>query len=294
MNTQRFFAATILLLSLGFFVSNISQGQRLNRAPEVRWGVRAGFNMSDLTNAIGLDRYNGLSLFNDQGEYVGFHDTKPFQFGFNAGISMQVRLSDDFWFEGDLIYNTKGYKVEEKDVNIDAEFNYITLPLSAVYKYELSDNLKLFAEGGGFLGVGVGGYTIFEDNYGSDSSPRIYRQETENPRTYDATVHGKTFFWYDKDRTFEAKGTYRFDTGLQIGLGVEFWRFKIGLTYQLSVTPIYNYGADFSERYLAENDTVNTNSFNYFQVDYPTCPKHQVLSLSVTYYLDNIFTNRRW
>lgn len=41
MNTQRFFAATILLLSLGFFVSNISQGQHLNRAPKYvgEWAV---------------------------------------------------------------------------------------------------------------------------------------------------------------------------------------------------------------------------------------------------------------
>lgn len=294
MKKQYTFTAKLLLLGLGIFLCTFSQAQRFNRAPEVRWGVRAGFNMSDLTDATGLDRYNGLSFFNDRGEYVGFYDTKPFQFGFNAGISMQVRLNDNWWFEGNLMYNTKGYKVSEKQVDIDAKFNYITLPLLAIYKYELSNNLKLFAEGGWFVGAGVGGYTIFQDDYGIESYPRAYRQETENPRTYDPTVHGRTFFWYDKDRTFEAKGTYRFDTGLQIGFGMEIWRFKIALAYQLSVTPIYNYGTDFSERYLADKDTINTNSFNYFQVDYPSCPKLQVLSISVTYYMDNIFTNRRW
>ena len=46
----------ISLLLIGGFNSF---AQRTNKAPENLFGIRVGFNMSDLTSANGLDVFNG-------------------------------------------------------------------------------------------------------------------------------------------------------------------------------------------------------------------------------------------
>lgn len=48
---------SLVALALLLLVAIESNAQRKNRAPENRFGIRAGFNMSDLTSAKGLDVY---------------------------------------------------------------------------------------------------------------------------------------------------------------------------------------------------------------------------------------------
>ena len=93
MNKRRCFLGGLLLLLLLSCSMGLS-AQRRNKAPLVRFGFRAGFNMSDLTSAKGLDIYNGLAYFDEQLNYIGFTDTKPFKYGFNAGFAAQAQLSD--------------------------------------------------------------------------------------------------------------------------------------------------------------------------------------------------------
>ena len=92
---SHFLISALLLVVLAG--SNDAMAQRRNKAPLIRLGFRAGFNMSDLTSAKGLDLYNGLAYYNEQLEYIGFTDTKPFKYGFNAGFSAQAQMSDS-WF----------------------------------------------------------------------------------------------------------------------------------------------------------------------------------------------------
>ena len=63
-NRVIFLSMLFLLLSVSF-TENLS-AQRRNKAPLIRLGLRAGFNMSDLTSAKGLDVYNGLAYFDEQ------------------------------------------------------------------------------------------------------------------------------------------------------------------------------------------------------------------------------------
>jgi hypothetical protein len=97
-----------LLLSLSFS-ENLS-AQRRNKAPLIRLGLRTGFNMSDLTSAKGLDVYNGLAYYDEQLNYIGFTDTKPFKFGFNVGVTAQAQLNDYFFLQGSFI-------IQQRDIN---------------------------------------------------------------------------------------------------------------------------------------------------------------------------------
>lgn len=292
---------TLILSCLVF--SNIATAQRVNRAPQIRFGIRAGFNMSDLTSAKGLDIWNGLAYFNDKKEYVGFTDTKPFKYGFNAGFTAQSNMTNNWYWQASLIFTTKGYKLNTQNVEINATADYIQLPIDVVYKYELNDRWRLLGSAGLFAGVGICGFTTFYDHYGEDHTPRLYHQNIQKPVINeelgtsnligcDYTVHKENVYWKDKDDTFSSDGTYRIDAGAQIGIGLEFWRMQFMINYQYSLTPFYDYNYDYSSRYVGKGNY--KNSFDYFDIKTPSSPRQHVISFTLTYFFDNMNNGIRW
>lgn len=302
----------IVIIVLALMSANVYSQRYLDaqiRRPDdyrqkVRLGIRAGVNISDLTSAKGLDIYNGLAYFNLNKDYIGFTDTKA-KVGFNFGISAQAKLRGYWWLEASLLYTTKGYELNTQNVEIDATAHYIQLPVSVMYKFPAGD-LDLIASIGGFLGVGVYGYTDFEDHYGQEEKPRTAHQDIQEPYINedlgttnligcDYTVHGAGVYWADRDDTFLSDGTYRVDGGLLLGLGLEYRRFQFMFNYQFSLTFLYDYGRDFSSRYdyratqggLGDRYAGYHNSFEYFNIDIPTAPRQHVLSFSITYFFDS-------
>ncbi|MBO5964118.1 MAG: outer membrane beta-barrel protein [Bacteroidales bacterium] len=300
-NVRYFFGLALLALVLlnGFE----AEAQRRNKAPLVRLGFRAGFNMSDLTSAKGLDIYNGLAYFDEQLNYIGFTDTKPFKYGFNVGFAGQAQLSDSWFLQGNLILTTKGYKLFTQNVEIDAAANYLQIPIDVMYKYELSDDWRVFASAGAFFGVGLFGFTDFEDHYGENEKPRGQHLNANKPSLdpemgahnlicFDPTVHGQVY-WKDKDDTFASKGTLGVDAGLQFSLGAEYKSFQLMLTYQYSLTPLYDYNKNFKERYEAKGMEHST-AFEYFDIAVPSSPHQHLISISLSYFLDNWQHGIRW
>ncbi len=296
-----FFGLLLAVLVLGCSFEGLAQ--RKNKAPLVRFGVRAGFNMSDLTSAKGLDIYNGLANYNDQLEYVGFTDTKPFKYGFNAGLAMQAQMSESWFWQFGFIFTTKGYKLNTQNVEISATADYIQLPVELMYKYELNNDWRLVGSIGAFFGVGIYGFTDFEDHYGENERPRGQHQNinkpTMNPETgasnlicFDPTVHGQVF-WKDRDDTFGSVGTWAVDAGLQIALGCEYKSFQLTLSYQYSLTPLYNYKRNEAARYEAKGMNY-TNAFDYFGIAAPACPRQHLISLNLSFFLDNWNHGIRW
>lgn len=171
------------------------------------------------------------------------------------------------------------------------------IPIDMLYKYELKDNCSLVASLGAFLGVGIYGYTDFNDHYGENDSPRSYHQALQHPYINeglgtsnligcDYSVHGANIYWRDNDDTFSSDGTYIIDAGLQLGLGIEFWRMQFMINYQYSLTYFYNYDYDFSARYNRRNQSYH-NSFEYFGMSVPSSPRQNVFSFTLTYFFDN-------
>jgi hypothetical protein len=304
--------AVFLLLAL---LATSAFCQRKNRAPLFRFGIRAGFNMSDLTSAKGLDIWNGLAFYDQNFNYVGLTDTKPFKLGFNVGLTTQIRINENWSWQPSLLLTSKGYKVDAKytdknkeySIKINASAYYFQLPVDFVYKYAISDAFRFVAQGGIFIGFGAFGYTDFEDDYGADTIPR--RMHELNTRPYistidgephliscDPTVHGAHLYWADRDDTFIPKGTWKFDAGVQIGIGFELKSFALMLQYQYSFTPLYDYDADFTERYEQKDIYGIHNSFEQLGEKNPGSPMQHVISVNLIYFLDFLKTSKtiRW
>lgn len=290
--------AILLLLISGVNV----YAQRSNRAPENRFGIRAGFNMSDLTSAKGLDIYNGLAFYNKDLSYVGFTDTKPFQYGYNIGAIGQIKIAGPWFIQPSLIFTTKGYNLNtqnqgnlSQNVEITAQAYYVQLPIDLVWKYSFSNDFRFLVQAGGYLGFGVAGETHFLDHYGEKTMPRNRHEQTITPDAdngyigYDYTVH--QLLDEDYDDTFMTEGTNRWDAGLELGLGFEYKMFQLSLSYQYSLTPLYDYSHDFTLRYLEKGIQNTSNSFERLKIDAPKSPSQHVISITLAYYLD-LFSNK--
>lgn len=260
--------------------------------------------MSDLTSAKGLDIYNGLAYYDEQLNYIGFTDTKPFKFGFNAGYAAQAQLSDYFFLQANLLYTTKGYKLNTQNVEISARADYLQIPIDFMYKYELNDDWRLVGSAGLFFGVGLYGFTDFEDHYGEKDTPRLQHQSLRQPFRneetgvhslicFDPTVHGATY-WKDRNDTFATEGTWQVDGGFQIGLGFEWKSVQFLVQYQYSLTPFYDYEKEFRGRYEAKNIEDASTSFEYFDLEVPSSPRQQLITFSVSYFFDNWNHGIRW
>jgi hypothetical protein len=260
--------------------------------------------MSDLTSAKGLDVYNGLAFYDEQLNYIGFTDTKPFKYGFNAGLAAQAQLNDYLFLQANFMYTTKGYKLNTQDVEINAKADYLQIPIDLMYKYELNDDWRLIGSLGAFFGVGIYGTTFFEDHYGEKEVPRPQHQTVREPFRndetgvhtlicFDPTVHGSTF-WKDYQSTFLTDGTWQIDGGLQIGLGCEWKSFQFLVQYQYSFTPLYDYEKNFKGRYEAKGYNDVNNSFEFLNQEIPSSPRQQLITFSISYFFDNWNHGIRW
>lgn len=135
-----FLVATLLLLGSTAY----AQDQRTS------FGIRGGVNFQ---NIAGTD-YNGSDL--DFGLITGYH----------LGVSVNIPIAPDFYFQPGLLYTTKGGKTENDFLGIASalEYNlsYLELPLNFLYRPALG-NGHLILGFGPYIGYGISGrskYTI--------------------------------------------------------------------------------------------------------------------------------------
>ncbi|MBR1769635.1 MAG: PorT family protein [Bacteroidales bacterium] len=286
----------LVLFSLNAQRYNRNSIKKANTKEQIRIGLTAGLNLGDLTSATGLDIWNGLAYYDIEGNYIGFTDTKPFKKGFSFGVTFQYNLSGYWWAQSGLLFATKGYKLETQDIDIDATTGYVQVPIEIMYKFPVKKT-NFIVSAGLFAGIGVYGFTDYEDHYGENASPRLNHpfspdplitgiEESTNLIGCDITVHGANDYWKDKDDTFASDGTWIFDGGVKVGVGVEWWRLQFMINYQYSLTPLYDYGYDYTSRYEVR-DLNYKNSFDYFGLGTMSSPRQHVFSFTLTYFFDN-------
>lgn len=124
-------------------VSLLTLGALGVSAQGLNFGVRAGLNVSSITDT-------------DDAKY------KP---GFNAGVFGQYMFSgvEGFGLEAGLQYSMLGYKYDSSILDKTISASYIQLPIQALYKFSVGQNLYLYPSAGVYLGYGVGGTDDYFD-----------------------------------------------------------------------------------------------------------------------------------
>jgi hypothetical protein len=184
----------LLVLMVLFCVITVSaQGFKL--------GVKAGFNASNMTNLT-------QSL---EGE--GFKN--PFKPGFQLGVVAQYMLTSQFGLETGLSYSQIGgkLKIDVADITTTLNPSYLQLPITALYKFSVGQDLFLYPQAGIYLGYGIGGKIRGE---GSDLGT-------------DVNFFGK----FDGEQIFN-----RFDAGLTGSLNLQYANFVLGAGYDYGLTKV--------------------------------------------------------
>ena len=78
------------------------------------FGVKAGMNVSSLSNGAGLD------------------DTKS-KIGFNAGVFMNAPLAESFSIQPEVLYNNLGSKMSDNNNSATLNLDYISVPVMFQY-----------------------------------------------------------------------------------------------------------------------------------------------------------------
>lgn len=94
-----------------------SQDANAQMNSNARYGIKGGFNASNL--------------------YVDDVDDENARYGFNVGLYGQILASEAFAIQPELLYTTKGSKVEYSNIvnqTVQYNLNYLELPVLAVFK----------------------------------------------------------------------------------------------------------------------------------------------------------------
>ncbi|HEY9364432.1 MAG TPA: porin family protein [Chitinophagaceae bacterium] len=131
---------TIMKMKHGFLVLTMALFAVITQAQTpATFGIRAGVNFQNVNG----ENTNGDKLDN------------KIKTGFNAGITADIPVAPDFYFQPGLLYSAKGAKLENTDDG-KLSLNYVELPLNFLYKPVLGTG-KLLMGFGPYLAYGIGG-----------------------------------------------------------------------------------------------------------------------------------------
>lgn len=186
-------------------------------------GVFSTAQAQDLGIAVkgGLN-FNTISVSGEGIDISGLES----KIGFHLGVAYETPISDFFFAETGLLLDTRGFKnvksVDNSYVKGTREwgmhFLSLTLPVVLKGKYEVADDLHLFAEAGVHLNYLLSG-TATEESSIKDKSTGKTETKKES-----------------KSIDFSGDDAYdRFGYGLIFGAGVEYKQFIFGLSYDLGL-----------------------------------------------------------
>jgi hypothetical protein len=160
---------------------------------QVKFGIRGGANFAN--------------LYDFSSNLVGQSRT-----GFLVGAYLQLPVGNNFTFQPELLYTTKGFKAKipapppvfPKKVTKTVHYNYISVPLLLKYKFTPQKALSPY--------VAVGPYFAFLINDKLIKNGETMAENTGNIRQY--------------------------DIGASIGAGLEYHGFNFGVRYSMGFVPI--------------------------------------------------------
>lgn len=210
-----FIASLVFLLSAGVCIP--ASAQRLSG------GIEAGFNVSRPTGTDKNKAGFNVGVFGELGLSRGWY------------LDAALKLTLDPW-ENEYVYNTgwmNGSPTGIVGVVENANPYSLVLPIHAGYKFNVANNIQLFAAVGPYIGIGLGGndkIKVFSGNNANASESEYVRN------------------------VFGDDGPMRrFQVGLDARIGVEFLKHyivSVGYDYQFnnmsSVSEVKYHGQSFS------------------------------------------------
>jgi len=196
------------------FTAIMAFAQQPSTQQGVQPNLKTGINFSSITN----DKVKG----NDDYSSV---------FGFQLGVAFDIGImnigTNAFYFQPGLMfitkgnnynYSKKGYDEYNKPFNLSEEATwslyYLELPLMALLKIPVSENLAVALNAGPYFALGLSGTKTYEWN------------------GFDEKTKGEIDIF---DNNVQRERLGRFDAGLGFGAGIEYKSYYIGLSYDLGL-----------------------------------------------------------
>ncbi|MDR1091004.1 MAG: PorT family protein [Prevotella sp.] len=136
-----------IILFVTFFLTVITLNAQEKKAT---FGVKAGLNLTDITS--------------DKGNY---NNTKT-KAGFHAGITLDYAFTPRWYLLTGLEYTSKGVKIELSPADQDVTAAYVQLPVSAGYKFQVSEDMAILVSAGPYFAYGIHG-KIKQGSYEQDT-----------------------------------------------------------------------------------------------------------------------------
>lgn len=115
----------IVILALGLFVTGLTaNAQSTNQI--IRFGIKGGASFSNIIKDDGNNNFKS--------DYI---------LGYNAGVTLDIKLLENLAFTPELLYSTKGYKLETTFGKFTQTTHFIDVPILASIK--LAQGLNLVA-----------------------------------------------------------------------------------------------------------------------------------------------------
>ena len=160
---------------------------------------------------------------------------------FNAGLMHRFNVASAFAVETGILLDGRGakantYFTSSKDDNYyKAKFNplYLEIPLNAVIKLPIQDNMSVFINAGPYAAMGIAGKSKTETKLlgVSGSSSKNIKFNNDNP-----TTPGQEGAAYDRLK--------RFDFGLNLGAGVDLGALLVKVNYGMGFDKISSMQTD--------------------------------------------------
>lgn len=158
------------------FISLALAGTLLANAAfsQVQWGIRGGVNFSNMHFKSNNTDRDGKLLT-----------------GFNAGVTADINLADEFYIQPGLLYTVKGTKGEVDlpfvgTITSTRTLGYVELPVNFLYKPDLGTG-RLLLGAGPYFAYGVTGKDKYRDvSSNSEISRDINWGKDEDLKPFDA------------------------------------------------------------------------------------------------------------
>lgn len=227
---RKFYLFLILMMS-GYTINVSAQNK------PVTFGIKAGVNLS-----------NASTKLDDESFGLNGKDSKT---GFQAGVTIDLKVSETFFFQSGLSFTTKGVVFKEADLisgggstaqTKSSEYKtnllYLQLPFMGAYKVKIATDTRIVISAGPYLAYGVGG-------------------KIEPSATYSAIPWGD-----DEDLNSFGERTFKkFDFGMGTGIGLEYKNYCLNLSYEWGLSNINrdSYNSDIDHLFHREYKNRNAS-----------------------------------